>query len=237
MFNCKLANGRVEMFKCWNRFGILVKLCNFLADYDTYLNFHFVRSGTVPAASCTRGTSLLTGAGVAITGVKVGALLVGTTMPLLTPRLAVIKEYETQDGESRNGREERGGLTKAGGKEGAWGIAAAGGALWVKASSEAEGTRQPGECEEAGKQKRERGKKRNRIKWTKWEAEERNDEMKWNAKRGHPDSQNLARWIKLKMQGAITLVNINWQGRMFNSCDGNCYITCPGYLWGAVQIM
>lgn len=56
---------------------------------------------------------------MAITGVKVGVLLVGTTMPLLTPRLAVIREYETQDGDSKYGREERGGLTKAGGKVGA----------------------------------------------------------------------------------------------------------------------
>lgn len=135
------------------------------------------RSWKVPAASCTSGTSLLTGAWVAITGVKVGALLVGTTMPLLTPRLAVIREYETQDGDSKYGREERGGLIKAGGKVGAWGIAAfggGGGALWVRASSEAEGTRQPGECrEKAGNRTRRRGKKRNRTKWTKWEAEKR----------------------------------------------------------------
>lgn len=43
----------------------------------------------------------MTGAGVAMTGENPVALVAGMTMPLLDPRVALSREYETQDGEKR----------------------------------------------------------------------------------------------------------------------------------------
>lgn len=55
----------------------------------------------LPAASCTKGTSLFTGVGVAMMGENPAVLAAGMTMPLLAPRVALSKEYERQDGEKR----------------------------------------------------------------------------------------------------------------------------------------
>lgn len=75
-------------------------------------------------------------------------LAVGKTRPLLDPRVALSREYETQDGEKRYGREGRGDLSRAcekdGGRDGGCG------AFWVTSSPAAGGgaaaaARQPGE--------------------------------------------------------------------------------------------
>lgn len=55
----------------------------------------------LPAASCTKGTSLFTGVGVAMMGANPAVLAAGMTMPLLAPRVALSNEYERQDGEKR----------------------------------------------------------------------------------------------------------------------------------------
>lgn len=55
----------------------------------------------LPAASCTKGTSLFTGGGVATMGANPAVLAAGMTMPLLAPRVALSNEYERQDGEKR----------------------------------------------------------------------------------------------------------------------------------------
>lgn len=55
----------------------------------------------LPAASCTKGTSLFTGVGVAMMGENPAVLAAGMTMPLLAPRVALSREYERQDGEKR----------------------------------------------------------------------------------------------------------------------------------------
>lgn len=55
----------------------------------------------LPAASCTKGTSLFTGVGVAMMGENPAVLAAGMTMPLLAPRVALSREYERQEGEKR----------------------------------------------------------------------------------------------------------------------------------------
>lgn len=52
-------------------------------------------------------------------GLKAG-VLVGMTTLRVAPREALSREYDRQDGERRYGREGRGGLRRAGERDGAW---------------------------------------------------------------------------------------------------------------------